>query len=203
MNRTYSVATIDKQTLRAVLDETGMLTISGHGVTEEWISPDYVPWKEERDLIRFVRFDKDVQVENLTNWFSGCENLVEIINWPINMTKMQATCCDCHKLKVIPSVFPENLKDMDEAFIRCYSLESVPELPPSVVYAADTFVDCFALSGHITIRGPISQFANMFENTGKAGAGVVLDYTASCAETIDQILETKADGSVTKGSQIN
>lgn len=203
MNRTYSVATIDSQPLKAVLDDTGMLAISGHGINEEWISPNYVPWKEERDLIRFVRFDKDVRAQNLTNWFFGCKSLVEIINWPVNTIKLQATCCDCHKLAVLPSAFPENLKDMDEAFIRCYSLESVPELPPSVVYAADTFVDCFALSGHITIRGPISQFANMFENTGKAGAGVVLDYTASCAETIDQILETKADGSVTKGSQIN
>lgn len=202
MNRTYSVATIDKQTLRAVLDETGMLTISGHGVNEEWISPDYVPWKEERDLIRFVRFDKDVQVENLTNWFFGCKSLVEIINWPVNTIKLQATCCDCHKLAVLPSAFPENLKDMDEAFIRCYSLESVPELPPSVVYAADTFVDCFALSGHIAIRNSISQYANMFENAGKNGDGIVVDYTASCAETIDRILGTKADGNVTKGTKI-
>ena len=200
--RTYAIKTADEQPLTAILDDSGLLRVSGSGVNEEWTTPDDVPWKEERSLIRSVRFDGNVQVENLMNWIFGCDNLIEIENWPEKAVKLQAVCCDCHKLKVLPHIFPNSLEDMDEAFIRCYSLESVPELPPRVKYAADAFADCFVLAGTITICSPIEQFAYMFQNTGKNGTGIMVDYMASCAGIIDQVLATKADGKVKKGTLI-
>lgn len=199
MRHTYTVKTSDGQPLEAVLDETGLLFISGPGRKEEWISPDDVPWKDERGQIRAVRFADDAQVQDLTNWFWGCEHLEEIVNWPESVEKMQATCCDCHRLAKLPPAFPAGLKDLDEAFIRCYALTSVPEIPAGVEYAADTFVDCFALSGHVAFRGAPTQFAFLFQNAGRDTDGVVVDYVPECESVIDGLIATKGDGNVKKG----
>ena len=199
MRHIYTIKTCDDRPLEAVLEENGLFLVSGTGVNEEFLSPDDVPWKDERGLLRMVRFADEVPVQDLTNWFWGCENLEEVVNWPKSVVKMQATCCDCHRLVKLPAAFPAGLQDLDEAFIRCYALASAPEIPAGVVYMADTFADCFSLSGHVVFRGVPTQFAFVFQNAGKDGDGVVVDYAPGCESVVDALIATKDSGKVSKG----
>lgn len=202
MPKLYPIEAPGSLPLLAQLSDDGLLRISGTGENIPWSVPDRVPWKAERHQIRTVEFADEVDLPDLTNWFWGCEQLTEIRNWPSGVRKMQATCCDCHRLTQIPASFPNTLADLDECFIRCETLTTVPAIPSGVIYAADAFADCLRLSGSVTLLGRLTQYACMFQHAGNAGDGIVVHYTSDMEDVIDAIIATGHDGNVRKGHVI-
>lgn len=202
MSKFYRLKKNGSLPLLASLNDDGILRIICNGQNDPWTVPDLVPWKDERSLITSVEFAENVNVPDLTNWFWGCENLIEIRNWPANVRKMQATCCDCYSLAKIPDAFPDTLTDLDECFIRCYELTSVPAIPAGVIYAADTFASCHKLAGHVTIQGRLTEYAFMFQDAGSNGKGIILDYSSALADAVDKIVATNNVGKVAKGEVI-
>ena len=186
----------------ATLEIDGTFRVTGIGDVQRFVSESLIPWKEFRKDIKRVCFDTGIRPSSISNWFYGCTELTTVDDLPDCIEDMSIAFCRCTSLRSLPPM-PSALRDLDEAFLGCISLETFPEVPPNVIYTIDTFVDCRALSGTMTIKAAgLSQWSYMFQDAcSLPGASLTVNYTAELGNIIDDIINTGTDkSSITKGT---
>ena len=84
------------------------------------------------NLTHFKADFGDINSEYMNDTFRSCKSLIEITHRiPDNIIKMQNTFMNCYSLKTIPN-FPKNLKDAQHMFQYASNLEEVPPFPESI-----------------------------------------------------------------------
>lgn len=189
----WSIGFPDKDQVIAQLDSDGVFLLSGFGDTKKYVNWDLIPWKEFRDKIITVRFEKGVTPTSISSWFYECRNLRTVENFPDGLLDMSIAFCGCGSLSLLPEI-PESITDLDEAFINCTSLTSFPVIPENVIYTCDTFVSCKNLSGHMLLKGALQQHAYMFQDACTApGSMLTLDYAPGRKAIAEQIVATASE----------
>lgn len=144
-------------TVNWMLDETGLLTISGTGRMDYYLSPYTVPWYAYRKSITKVEFG-----ENVTNIgsfsFYGCSSLTDIV-LPDQLTAIESyALAHCTSLEQI--TLPDQLASLGGySFCGCSSLTGII-LPDALDKINDyTFYGCTKLTG-ITIPESIKSLGD-------------------------------------------
>ena len=158
-------------------------------------------------------------MKNMSRAFDGCSSLTSLpenFTIPQGVTTLLGTFTGCSGLTSLSPNFsiPNSVTDMGATFARCTSLESLPEkfvIPESVTsgyasyYERSTpgmFGSCKKLKGSLTIKGNITSYTRMFEETStQSGGTLTVNYSSNC-ENIDNILETGDSNYVKKGNLV-
>ncbi len=161
------------------LNSEGVLTVDGDGIPDSYASSNQVPWDTLRDKIVKVQFNNNVTgVKNISYWFSGCENLVYMNQFPENTTYMKYTFEDCRSLESIP-VIPMKVKTLFNCFKGCSSLKEFPKFDACMVenwsYA---FKGCTGLEyASLILSYPVTSIKGIFQNCKNLDALVVFNDT--------------------------
>jgi len=91
---------------------------------------------------------------------------------------------------------PENVENMQSAFYRCMSLETIPEIPAEVTNMQSTFYQCYRLQGEIVINATPTTYSNCFNGAGINGTGIILKGSST---VLNELAATNASGTVTVG----
>ena len=130
--------------LSYILDENGVLTISGYSNIYDYTRPTDVPWNAYQAQIRKVTLPAGItRIGSYA--FSGCTNL-ESINIPNGVESIgQSAFYRCYSLKSI--TFPNTLRTIDgDSFAECTSLTQV-RIPASVTSIGEAaFCHCTSLT---------------------------------------------------------
>ena len=88
-----------------------------------------IPWEDNKPNIKKVVFNDVIYSWTVANWFSGCENLEEIVEFELmdlsGCYDMRELCRGCTSLKTIDlsNVDATRVEFMDYAFAECTELE--------------------------------------------------------------------------------
>lgn len=128
----------------ATLYSDGQLMIAGTGDLAPFDIYN-APWKISglNTMIKTVRFE-GVAPTDLSDYFAGCSNLVEVSEIPDTVSNMMQTFTGCSSLKAAP-VIPEGVKNLRTAFSGCSSLTAAPTIPRGVENLISTFFGCTGL----------------------------------------------------------
>lgn len=174
-----------------MLDNTGLLTLEGEGVTPDWkasYSGSTVPWSDYRTQIKRVVIAHGITYLG-TSAFEGCENLSEVMMGDTVAVIAESAFKNCYGLtrvnlgsgltvigntafygcaKLTGITLLEGLTEIGErAFVACKSLRSV-SIPDSVIQIGRrAFGQCTGLI-YISLPGePLTVYADVFyECTG-------------------------------------
>lgn len=153
------------ENLTWVLDEDGVLTISGQGKMPDYSTSSVAPWYGKRTKITSVVVEPGVT--NVGNYaFYACLKLAEV-ELPEGMTDIgRGAFRDCTKLKAVE--IPEGVTRIQgDAFYNCTGLESVtlPEGLKSIEsYNYGAFRGCTSLKSIMIPDGVTSIEQNAFED---------------------------------------
>jgi len=143
--------------LRWVLDQDGVLTITGRGVIPDYDSEYGAPWYESRGEITRIMVSEGVRAIGSCAFYN-C-NQAASVSLPDSVLIIGSSAfSNCKALTGL--TLPQGLKQLDSyAFSNCSSLESV-SIPSSVTSMEDSvFSNCSALTG-VTLSNGLSTVSS-------------------------------------------
>ena len=98
---------------------------------------------------------------NMSWCFSGCTNLVQVLEIPNNVTEMSFCFFGCTSLTQAPEI-PSSVTNMSYCFKDCTSLTQAPEIPSSVTNMSYCFFGCTSLTQAPVIPDKITDMSSCF-----------------------------------------
>ena len=186
-----------------VLDNNGILTISGTGAMYNWEYYNEVPWHSYTKNIKVVYIGDNVtSIGNCA--FADCSNLLRI-ELPNNMDSIgEYAFTNCRSLVNI--VIPNGVRVIDEdTFYDCISLQSVTIPESLVTIRSMAFCNCNSLST-VYIDGTVWNVKNIyadnepFKNATRIYKKVNVSYNANGGVGAPETLKISKNSTVTISS---
>ena len=152
---------VDEGTWSWTLDDSGILTIKGTGITIKGDVESSVPWYENRADITTVEFEAGSSASgNLANMFKGCSSLASVIwndldtSGATDMSNMFDSCRSLTSLDM-SGLNVGIVDDMSRMFYGCDSLQQL-KLPQNISSVEDMSSMFSSCSGLTSIEFPES-----------------------------------------------
>ena len=96
--------------------------------------------------------------------FKGCSSLTVMPKMPEGITEMGATFEGCASLTDVSAGLPETVKVLVTTFWGCESLKETPQIPDGVTTMTRTFTDCTALETVVNLPESLIDMTGCFYN---------------------------------------